>query len=455
MTTLPPKHLLSKSTFMYGCQCPKRLWLHKFMPQVRDEQDAATTSIFQQGTDVGKLAQQLFPGGIDATPPSTFEYQQAVFNTAKYIEEGHSIIYEAAFQFEGIMCAVDILVKQENGWHAYEVKSSTQVKQVYEQDAALQYYVITNSGLLLEDFCLILLNTSYVRFGELDIECLFHKPSISQTIVALQTDIKIKEAELKEVLKLKHVPNVSVGAHCNTPYTCDFFGHCHTDVVYEEPDYGKAQIDKQALSAFVDMLAYPLYFLDFETYVTAVPLYDGHWSYRQIVFQYSLHIQQKAGGAITHCEYLADHVGTPMEVLLTQLIAELGNEGSVIVYNKGFENTRLKELKNDHPSYGKQIEAIQDRIIDLMVPFRRKEYYTPEMLGRYSIKNVLPALVPELSYDNLEIGNGTDASSAFYNLQHETDPAIIENTRKHLLKYCEMDTWGMVEILKKLRKIIR
>ena len=454
MTTLPPKHLLSKSTFMYGCQCPKRLWLHKFMPQVRDEQDAATTSIFQQGTDVGKLAQQLFPGGIDSTPASTFEYQQAVFNTAKYIEEGHTIIYEAAFQFEGIMCAVDILVKQENGWHAYEVKSSTKVKDAFLQDAALQYHVITNSGLELADFCLILLNTSYVRYGELDIECLFHKPSISQSIAGLQPDIKIKIDELKQILTLQQAPPMAVGGHCNNPYTCDFYGYCHTDVVEEEPDYGEAKIDKAALKSFVNTLTYPLYFLDFETYVTAVPLYDGHWSYRHIVFQYSLHIQEKAGGAITHCEYLAEHVSTPMEVLLTQLIAELGNEGSVLVYNQAFENTRLKELKNEHPAFSKQIEAIQARIIDLMVPFRRKEYYTPEMRGRYSIKNVLPALVPELSYERLEIGNGTDASSAFYNLQHETDPAAIENTRRNLLKYCEMDTWGMVKILKKIKQMI-
>ena len=454
MNTIPPKHLLSKSTFMYGCQCPKRLWLHKFMPQVRDEQEEATTTIFQMGADVGQLAQQLFPGGIDAKPPSTFKYQEAVFNTAKYIEQGHTIIYEAAFQFEGILCAVDILVKQNNEWHAYEVKASTKVKDVFLQDSALQHYVIANSGLVLKDFCLILLNTSYVRNGDLDIECLFSKPSIKHLIVDLQPGIKIKVAELKEVLKLQQVPDIEVGAHCENPYTCNFLGYCHENIVYEEPDFGQAQINKPALKAFIDTLTYPLYFLDFETYVTAVPLYDGHWSYRQIVFQYSLHIQEKAGGVIMHCEYLAEHVSTPMEVLLAQLIAELGNEGSVIVYNQAFENTRLKELKNEHPAYSRQIEAIQARIIDLMVPFRRKEYYTPEMLGRYSIKTVLPALVPQLSYESLEIGNGTDASSAFYNLQHETEPAIIENTRKNLLKYCEMDTWGMVKILEKIKQII-
>ena len=421
------------------------------MPELRDDQDEGQVAIFQQGTDIGMLARGLFPGGVDATPASAYEYQQAVFNTAKYIDEGHTVIYEAAFQFEGILCAIDILVKKNNKWYAYEVKGSTKVKDVFLQDAALQYYVITNSGLKLEDICLIHLNTSYIRHGELDIECLFSKPSIRHHMPAFQPDIKIKVEELKAVLKLKQMPDLKVGAHCDNPYTCDFSGHCHKGIVTEEPDHGVANIDKPALKEFVNSLHYPLYFLDFESYMTAVPAYDGHWSYRQIVFQYSLHLQQKAGGPVQHCQYLADHVGTSMEILLEQLINDLGSKGSVLVYNKGFENTRLKELKNQYPCYSKKVEAIQDRIIDLMVPFRKKQYYTPEMQGRYSIKNVLPALVPSLSYDSLGIGNGSDASSAFFNLQHETDPDIIETTKKQLLEYCEMDTWGMVKILEKLK----
>ena len=428
--------------------------MHKYMPELRDDQDEGQAAIFQQGTDIGMLARGLFPGGVDATPTSAYEYQQAVFNTAKYIDEGHTVIYEAAFQFEGILCAIDILVKKNNKWYAYEVKGSTKVKDIFLQDAALQYYVITNSGLELEDICLIHLNTSYIRHGELDIECLFSKPSIRHHMPAFQPDIKIKVEELKAVLKLKQMPDLKVGVHCDNPYTCDFSGHCHKDIVYEEPDYGVVNIDKPALKEFVNSLIYPLYFLDFESYMTAVPAYDGHWSYRQIVFQYSLHIQQKAGGPVNHFQYLADHVGTSMEILLQQLINDLSSKGSVIVYNKGFENTRLKELKNQYLGYSKKVETIQDRIIDLMVPFRKKQYYTPEMQGRYSIKNVLPALVPGLSYDSLVIGNGGDASSAFFNLQNETDEEIIENTRRQLLEYCEMDTWGMVKILEKLKQII-
>ena len=163
---LPPKHQLSKSTFMYGCQCPKRLWLHKFMPQVRDEMSAGQAAIFQQGTDVGMLARVLFPGGVDASPATNFDYQQSVADTARYIAEGQKVIYEAAFQFEGILCAIDIMVKKRGKWHAYEVKSSTKVKEPFIQDAALQYHVITQSGIEVADIAIVHLNNEYVRKGD-------------------------------------------------------------------------------------------------------------------------------------------------------------------------------------------------------------------------------------------------------------------------------------------------
>lgn len=173
-----PRHILSKSTFMYGCQCPKRLWLHKFMPDVRDEEDEEQTAIFQRGADVGLLARQLFPGGVDASPLTPYLYQKSVADTARFVSQGHKIIYEAAFQYEGILCAIDILVNKKNKWFAYEVKSSTSVKTPQIQDAALQYYVINNAGLNLEDFSIVHLNGDYVRHGALNISKLFTPTSI-------------------------------------------------------------------------------------------------------------------------------------------------------------------------------------------------------------------------------------------------------------------------------------
>ena len=148
-------HILSKSTFMYGCQCPKRLWLHKFKPGLRDEEDEGQQAIFQSGTDVGMLARNLFPGGVDASPVDSFHYQQSVADTSRYISEGKTVIYEAAFQFSGLLCAVDVLAKKNGKWYAYEVKSTTSVKPAVHQDAAFQYYVINHSGIALADFYIV------------------------------------------------------------------------------------------------------------------------------------------------------------------------------------------------------------------------------------------------------------------------------------------------------------
>ena len=451
--SLPPKHQLSKSTFMYGCQCPKRLWLHKFMPEVRDEEDEGQATIFQAGTNVGVLAQQLFPGGVDASPVDTYSYQQSVADTARYISEGHHIIYEAAFQYKGIMCAVDILVKMKNNWYAYEVKSSTNVKEPYVQDAALQYYVITHAGLPLQDIYIVHLNNEYVRYGALNMVELFTISSVLDKVKDMQTFIAKKVIELKKVLALKQAPDIAIGPQCSKPYDCDFYGYCSTGLEVEVPDYGKAAINKEAIRNFTNHLQYPLYFMDFETWRAAVPEYDGHWPYRQVNFQYSVHVLATPGAVVNHHHYLAAGPHTPQEEFIGNLVKVLGTKGSIVVYNQAFENTRLRELKDEFPQFEQAINAIQARIVDLMVPFRRKEYYLPEMQGSYSIKYVLPALVPELNYASLVINNGGDASAAFYNLKNETDAEKIAAVRNALLEYCGLDTLAMVKVLEKLNQL--
>jgi hypothetical protein len=447
----PPRHLLSKSTFMYGCQCPKRLWLHKFMPMERDEQDEAQTAFFQQGTDIGLLAQQRFPNGVDASPETFFEYQKSVVKTAELIEAGETIIYEAAFQYNGILCAIDILVKEKNKWYAYEVKSSTSAKDTFVKDAALQYYVITNSGIELEDIFILHLNSDYVRYGELDLNELFTPTSVKDQVLDLQPFIKQKELELKNVLKLNASPEIKMGTQCNKPYDCDFIGYCSKSIETVLPDFGEENIDMVAIQEFVDQLKYPLYFMDFETWSSPIPEQDGHWPYRQIPFQFSLHIQKEPNAEVEHFEYLAENTESSLEDFANALFKNIGDEGSVVVYNQTFENMILNQLKDDIEDAKEAIENIQSRFFDLMYPFRKKYYYTPKMQGSYSIKYVLPALIPELQYSDLEIGNGGDASAAFYNLKNEKNLSKVIEIRNALLEYCKLDTFAMVKILEKIK----
>ena len=491
----PPRHILSKSTFMKGCQCPKALWLYKHKPELRTEVSEQQQTIFDQGTNVGKLAEQLFPKGVDARPENTFAYQQSVVDTQKYILEGHKVIYEAAFQYDQVLAALDILVCNRGRWKAYEVKSSTSVSDAILQDAALQYYVITQSGLPLVDFSIVYINNEYVREGDLDVQELFVIESVLEQILELQPMIAAKIPELKRVAKLAEVPKRDIGPHCSDPYGCDFMEHCWQHIpedsvfdlrghsggsrafeLYEQgilllndiPDdfklntsqqiqvtahkTGEPVINRAALEEFLDQIEYPLYFMDFETFQSAVPEYDGTRPYQQIPFQYSVHRLDAQEAELVHFEWLGESGTDPRKDFIENLLGVMGNTGSVVTYNSSFEKGRLCELAIRFPRKAKTIESIQERIIDLMSPFRSKHYYLPIMKGSYSIKQVLPALVPELSYDDLEIGNGGLASFTYYQLQYEKEVAVVEKTREALLRYCELDTLAMAKILEKLDK---
>ena len=221
----------------------------------------------------------------------------------------------------------------------------------------------------------------------------------------------------------------------------------------ESEKTGKTFINNPEIKKFVRSLNYPLYFLDFETFQSAIPLFDRSKSYQQTVFQYSLHILDKPGGTLQHKEFLAEPKGDPRIPFIKQLIKDLDTAGDIVVYNRGFETSRLREIATFFPQYTAQVQAINSRVIDLMIPFSKKYYYTPEMKGSYSIKKVLPSLVPQFSYDDMDINNGMAASLSYENLYYEKDQAVIDKTKKDLLEYCQLDTLAMVEILKVLEKV--
>jgi len=498
-------HLLSKSSFIKGLQCDKHLYLYKYHYDEMDEFSEMQKAIFQRGTDLGVFAQKLFPGGTAATEGSPPDYKKGLKKTGELILQGGKLIYEAAFMFNEVLSIADIIVKEKNSlsrhreakteWNIYEVKSSTSISETYLNDAALQYYVISNSGVEINGFSIIYINNQYIRKGKLDINELFTIESVIDSILPLQNFIEENIERLKKVIRKREMPGIDIGEHCHNPYTCSFFNYCrkhipedsifdfsgmHLKKKYElyrdgiiklddVPDNyslnknngiqldvyksGKAKIDKEAIKSFLDDFNYPLYFMDFETFQPAVPLYVNSKPYQQIPFQYSIHLKDKKDGELKHFEFLAEPGEDPRIKFIEGLLNDTNGEGDIVVYNKSFEITRLKEIARDFPEYSEEIEKIILRIKDLMIPFQRKYYYAPEMNGSYSIKAVLPSLVPELSYDKLKIKEGGLASITFEGLQAETDMMIIAETREQLLEYCKMDTLAMVKILEKLEII--
>lgn len=489
-------HLLSKSSYIKGLQCEKHLYLYKYHYDEMDELSEMQKAIFKRGIDVGELAQKLFPGGIVAAKGDPPDYEKALKKTEELINDGSSIIYEAAFMFNEVLSIADIFLVEDDGVRVYEVKSSTSISETYLNDAALQYYVISNLGMKVKDFSIIYINNQYVRNGSLNLEELFISESVLELILPLQKTVRQNVEKFKKLLMRKKMPNIDIGEHCHNPYTCAFFDYCrkyipensifdfsgmHLTKKYElyregiislddvPSDYplnknnvlqlevyrsGKPLVDKKSIRSFLSDLNYPLYFMDFETFQPAVPLFDNSKPYQQIPFQYSVFLKKDKESEAEHFEFLAEPGDDPRRRFIENLLKVTKGKGDVIVYNKTFEITRLNEIARDFPEYTDEIEKLISRIKDLMIPFQKKYYYAPEMKGSYSIKAVLPALVPELSYDELEINEGGLASIAYESLQTQTDLMFIAEIKQQLLEYCKLDTLGMVRILEQLEKLM-
>lgn len=441
----PRTHLLSKSTYMRGAQCPKALSLYTHRRELMAPVSAAQQAVFDTGNDVGVLAQSLFPGGVDLRPESARDFRDSLARTTAAIASGATVLYEAAFVHDDVLAAVDLLVRDERGWHAYEVKSTGRVKQQHIEDATLQYHVLTSVGLALSDVSIVHLNPQYVRRGDLDVAALFTTTSIHQEVRAGLGGVPVRIAALKAIVLSPDEPVVAIGKHCSTPYPCAFQAHCWQHV----PDQvrGPRQVDAVSLQRFLGDLQYPLHFLDFETFNSAIPLFDGTRPYGQVPFQFSVHHQASPGAPTTHTGFLADGQGDPREAFIEALLNAIGPVGDVIAYNLPFESARLRELGEQFPAYQPALEALRARGKDLLIPFRSGWYYEPAMGMSNSIKSVLPALVPDLRYDGMTIADGETASRQFVQLLGGQFAGDIAQLRADLLAYCALDTLAMVRIL--------
>lgn len=483
---------LSKTTFLTSLQCKKALYLNKFHAELKDDLTDTDKNKMQHGHMVGKLAQQLFPNGTDVTSEVYNDFGHAVSRTKDLLENDTVVIYEAAFEHNGVLCFVDILEKKKGRIAVYEVKSTTSVKQTHINDTGLQYFVMNACGYKPDEVYVMHVDKTYVNEGNFNANELFIASDITEQVVDFQYDIPslLKEAEV--TLSLDDVPSHDIGLHCTDPIDCPFKGYCWkhvpeysvfniaylkkkvkfelyedgimcvTDVPHsylnknqiqqvESERNGKVTINKTELTKFVKSLNYPLHFLDFESFQTPIPTIQNSKPFQQIVSQYSMHIQTTLDGELEHFEYLATQEDSdPRKQFVEQLINEVNEKGDVLVYNISFERGRLKELMEVFPQHQRSLQNIIDRMVDLMIPFQKRHFYAPELKGSYSIKAVLPCLVPELSYKDLIINNGVVAMNTFLSLFNGTFSGNVDKTRKALLEYCRMDTFAMVKIVEKL-----
>lgn len=434
-------NILSKSTFIRGLQCHKSLYLYKNRYFLRDKTPAEQQAKFKRGTDVGKLARELFPGGIDVSPPTPFQYAKAIEQTKKLISRNEPVVYEASFSFNGVLVALDILVHRDGKWYGYEVKSSLSLSETFLNDAALQYHVIQGCGIELADIFIIYINKDYVLCGKLDLQQLFMTRSVLEEVSSRQTMVEQEIEAQQKVVVLSKSPLIDIGQHCNKPYPCDFKGHCWkhipNDSIFDlqwlseeqkfelysknilkpehipenfltDPDQNlklKAHktlqpiVDHEFIRGFVKRIHYPLCFLKVWYHRPAVPLFEGTGPYERLPFYAGYGIQESPESETVYSHIFIEP-DTDQRVILQEKIRQIVNSGSLII---GFDNPDgdwiREKAANQVPN------ADQESYYDMYDLFTEGRLYFPSTFGN----DDLPALSGKL------LNNSFDVPDIFHN----------------------------------------
>lgn len=481
------EYQLTKSNFLDGLQCPLLLYQRVNDPNSIPPPNISARLTMMQGQEVGKAARSRFPGGVlvDRTPWTTI-----VSRTREVLETGVLAIFEGGFLFDGVMVQPDILEQDPSGYHLIEVKQSSRVKEEHIPDLAIQKHVLINCGFDPLKTSLMHLNSD---FRHPDSGELFKIEDVSKPVDEFLERVPGLMEEFVSVLKQPGCPGVRIGPHCRSPHDCPLQPDCWSDIpplsvlnipglrwnkrfdLYDEGivhvgdlprqyklneaqlrfvqscNEGKPIIFKDEIAEELAGLEKPLFFMDFETMNWAIPRYCGTRPFQQIPFQWSVHVLDD--GRLTHMEYLQNDAEDRRLEFLDTLLEAVGTSGSIVVYNKRFENGILKDLAATFPRYRERIDGVVERVWDQLDMFKRF-YSDSRFLGSNSIKNVLPVLVPDLRYDSLTgVHEGTEAQAAFVEMVRTIDDDRKAQLRSQLLDYCKLDTLAMVEIHRVLADI--
>lgn len=479
---------ISKSKFLQGLQCPKLLWSAYNAKHLFPEVDASLQAVFDQGHEIGDFAKQMYPSGIGIdTAPTDFE--GAIQLTQKHLPSRRPI-FEATVSANGGFARADILNPVgKDEWDIIEVKSTTSLKDVHIPDLAFQVWVFTEAGIKIRRCFLCHINNQFVRHGEIDPKEFFTLRDVTAEVAEFSRDLEEQVSQMGKTIRAAKCPEIQIGKQCDTPYTCALHDHCWSFLpphnvldLYDDKkgrgwdllrrgvlriadipaDYslsakqeiqrstaisGKPAIKPIQIQTFVKGLEYPLHFLDFETFSTAIPLFDGTRPYEQIPFQFSLHIVHKAGAKPEHRKFLAEGRNDPRAEFMRRLKSAIEPSGSIVVFNASFEKGRLMECAAVLPEYASWVTAVNGRIVDLLNPFKAFNYYHPDQCGSASMKLVLPALTGK-DYTSLEIQEGGAASREFLRVTFgDVSESERKRVRRALEKYCGQDTEGMIWIV--------
>lgn len=497
-----PTCKISKSRYVAGVQCLKRLHLQVHQPELAVIGDAAR-AIMDQGTQVGTLARRVFPGGV-LVEADRKHLSEALRQTRELLANTEvPAIFEATFEHDGVLVRVDILERRGTAFRMFEVKSSTDVKPLHTHDLGIQKYVLEGSGLSIEGAYVMHLSREYVYDGAVDsngsrrydLSRLF---AVSEIEPVSAATISRQLGDEFRILGNPEPPEIKPGRQCTDPYECEFYKFCNPDwpsndvrslpitdwKVARLRGRGVVSVDqlpdvftlrsiyhftekecvfassakentvsvKPGLASELATIRYPVCYLDFETLWPALPWFRGMRPYDHIVFQWSMHWEESPGAIFRHSEFLWDGDDDPRESFAQALCSAVAGANTIVVYNQTFESLRLAELAQWLPHYREALIEMRSKLWDLL-PVVRRNVYDPAFGGSYSLKRVLPALLPGMEYEKLEVSEGSQAGRVWIQLLSTDDPEERLRLRRALLAYCAQDTLALARIIDALAKL--
>ena len=489
------KTTLSKTRYLSGDQCHLRLWYDTHAPDLALDVDDTREAVFDTGHEVGEIACRRYPGG-HLVAQDHRHVAEALEETREIIETGTvPALFESAFVHRGVLARADVIERLPGGgWGLVEVKSATRLKDVFVLDVALQLWVLRGTGLDVREAGVLTLDRDYVYDGErLDLDALFKLHPVLDQAESLLDSVVTGVREMQAVIEKRSPPDIGPGDHCFTPYSCPYYAHCTRDVV--SPEHGLAELPRlraergDALKAMdveeirdipPDFLLTPLQrivrqavregravvrgnlrkelakveppvrFLDFETFAPAIPRFVSTRPYDAIPFLFSVHTELD-GLPPAHEDHLHDQDDDPRPNLVERLIEAVGQDGAICTYS-GYERQVLRALMAAVPKRATALAAIEKRLIDLL-PVVRNGYYHPGFRGSFSIKNVLPVLVPGSGYGDLSISDGQTAAARYIQALKSENALERERMFDDLRAYCARDTLAMVKLREALGRI--
>jgi hypothetical protein len=475
---------LSKSRYMCGRQCPKKLWQTVYDPE--PVQEPLPGTVKGMGIEVGIKARLLWPGGVLI---DTLDSAEAIRRTKSLIADSSApAIFEAALGFDGVLVRVDALERLPDGrWRLNEVKSSTRIRDEDLEDLALQTYVIAGNELELADAYLVHVNDRYIRREEIDYNALFNREDVTEDVIALLPELPERIANMHKVLCSTEAPDVRPSRHCFQPHDCEFWKRCTAhkpkDWIFYIPRILSADFDElesfdvvsmrdvpnnfplmpkqkrvvdaaksgkvyrsPEFSKFLPLLAPPTSYLDFETFSPAIPIYADTRPYQRIPFQWSWDFND-GNGSLIHSDFLANgDIDPRREFSETLLQVSEQFPGAIMAWSR-FEEKVVGDMAELFPDLAERLIALVYRVIDLL-GITANHVAHPDFQGSYSMKTVAPAVAPDLTYGDLDIAHGDEASAAFYRIVADPtlSPEAREGLRQSLLMYCQRDTLALAKV---------